>query len=189
MIGMTNTNSPYTRDELLASLAWANQEIAASFGRIPAQRFFAVSDGWSPAETLVHVIKSNSPVGKAMKLPSLLTKLEVGTSQLLPNDMKSESLSTNRQGAQAMGGSSPRWTRLRRTAAGKRDILAKWSEVADRLVKALADWTDADLDYYSLPHPLIGQLTVREMLLFTQYHNLRHLNEVRIVLGESSIPA
>jgi hypothetical protein len=30
------------------------------------------------------------------------------------------------------------------------------------------------LDEYLLPHPLIGKLTIREILYFTIYHNLRH---------------
>jgi hypothetical protein len=29
-----------------------------------------------------------------------------------------------------------------------------------------------------MPHPLLGKLTVREMLLFTLYHNLHHVQNV-----------
>lgn len=35
-------------------------------------------------------------------------------------------------------------------------------------------WTEQDLDTVLLPHPLLGKLTVREMLYFTIYHAQHH---------------
>ena len=39
-------------------------------------------------------------------------------------------------------------------------------------------WGELALDRYRLPHPLLGRLTVREMLLFTLYHSVHHFNLV-----------
>jgi hypothetical protein len=39
-------------------------------------------------------------------------------------------------------------------------------------------WREADLDRYLLPHPLLGKLTLREMLHFTLYHNYHHVQSV-----------
>jgi len=33
------------------------------------------------------------------------------------------------------------------------------------------------VDQYQLPHPVLGKLTIREMLFFTIYHNLRHASQ------------
>jgi hypothetical protein len=38
-------------------------------------------------------------------------------------------------------------------------------------------WSEAELDRYTLPHPLLGDLTMREMLCFTLYHNQRHISD------------
>jgi uncharacterized damage-inducible protein DinB len=35
-------------------------------------------------------------------------------------------------------------------------------------------WEEDQLDEAQLPHPIIGKITVREMLFFTIHHNLRH---------------
>jgi hypothetical protein len=40
----------------------------------------------------------------------------------------------------------------------------------------LNNWKDADMDRYSLPHPLLGTITVREILFFTIYHSMRHMS-------------
>ena len=34
------------------------------------------------------------------------------------------------------------------------------------------------LDRYRLPHPLIGKLTLRELLLWTLYHNAHHVQRI-----------
>ena len=39
-------------------------------------------------------------------------------------------------------------------------------------------WSERALDRYRLPHPLLGRLTVREMLLFTLYHSVHHFSLV-----------
>jgi hypothetical protein len=38
------------------------------------------------------------------------------------------------------------------------------------MIVALTGWTDADLDTYMCPHPAMGPLTAREMVMFTVLH-------------------
>jgi len=42
------------------------------------------------------------------------------------------------------------------------------------MTKRVNGWSEADLDRYLLPHPLLGKLTVREMLFFTIHHAQHH---------------
>ncbi len=45
------------------------------------------------------------------------------------------------------------------------------------LISACEQWDETALDQYQVPHPVIGNLTVREMLFFTIHHNLRHASQ------------
>jgi hypothetical protein len=54
-------------------------------------------------------------------------------------------------------------------------LLDEFTETNDALVNHLADWTEEELDKYVIPHPLMGLLTVGEMMLFTAYHTRHHL--------------
>jgi len=54
-------------------------------------------------------------------------------------------------------------------------LLDEFKQTNDTLNNHLADWTEEDLDKYTIPHPLMGLLTVREMMLFTAYHTRHHL--------------
>jgi hypothetical protein len=42
------------------------------------------------------------------------------------------------------------------------------------LSEKLDKFTEEELDKYILPHPLLGKLTIREMMYFTIYHVLHH---------------
>ncbi|MGH7601660.1 MAG: DinB family protein, partial [bacterium] len=69
----------------------------------------------------------------------------------------------------------------------KQGVLRKWDEVSDRLMGILQRWDENSLDKYLLPHPLMGKLTIREMLFFTLYHDVHHVNNVRKLLGQGMI--
>ena len=56
---------------------------------------------------------------------------------------------------------------------------------AAALVTEVERWSERAMDRYRLPHPLLGQLTVREMLFFTLYHNVHHIHVVARRLSAS----
>ena len=62
---------------------------------------------------------------------------------------------------------------------GYAEILRQHADANRALGAAIARWPDAKLDQYQLPHPLLGHLTMREMLEFTLYHQLHHMNVVK----------
>ncbi|MEO5583430.1 MAG: DinB family protein, partial [Saprospiraceae bacterium] len=56
-------------------------------------------------------------------------------------------------------------------------------------VKALQEnmenWSEEELDKYVIPHPLLGNLTFREMLYFSIYHAGHHRKNVeRTLMGK-----
>ena len=50
----------------------------------------------------------------------------------------------------------------------------KLSALINKLNKKIDSFDEKDLDRYILPHPLLGKLTIREMLFFTVYHVQHH---------------
>ena len=73
----------------------------------------------------------------------------------------------------------PRW--LLRLLFGKPQAASRrFAQIQATTV--LRNWRDTDLDKYFLPHPLLGKLTIREMLFFTLYHDRHHVNNVRKLL-------
>ncbi|MBN8578769.1 MAG: DinB family protein [Cytophagales bacterium] len=48
-----------------------------------------------------------------------------------------------------------------------------------KLASKLNRFSEAELDLYILPHPLLGKLTLREMIYFTCYHVQHHQELVK----------
>ena len=57
-------------------------------------------------------------------------------------------------------------------------IMDYWRDSSELLRSALTGWSERALDRYRLPHPLIGMLTLRELLLWTLYHNALHARRI-----------
>jgi hypothetical protein len=53
-------------------------------------------------------------------------------------------------------------------------LVTKFRKEISRMTSGLNSWREDQLDAYLLPHPLLGKLTVREMLFFSAYHISHH---------------
>ena len=82
------------------------------------------------------------------------------------------------KGAQASGRFLPDQEKpAERVEEKKKELLDQWSKASKDLVSVAEKWIEDELDQYQLPHPILGKKTIREMLYFTIYHNLRHASQ------------
>lgn len=175
---MPPLDDPFTREELLGALAAvrdAGRELWLGFD---APAFFApLGEAWSPADNVRHLIKSNRPVARALAVPKLLLLLRFGISNGRSRRYP-EVVATYRQ-ALAGGVTAGRFTPRpvapeERTAADRDRFVGELAASLDEVAAAARRWSERALDRLRLPHPALGPLTVREMLLFTAYHNTHH---------------
>lgn len=54
-----------------------------------------------------------------------------------------------------------------------------WKLSTSHLLKSINKWDEQDLDIYLIPHPIIGKITLRELLFFTVYHLRHHLKTIQ----------
>ncbi len=187
---MFEPDDPYTRDELLTALDRAHREVTDFFASIPPAVFVRrPSQAWSPSDNLEHLVRSVRPVAQALRLPRLLLRLLFGAARQ-PSRRYERVRAAYRarlaEGARATGRYVPTLEAPPADVeALRRRQLAAWTQAGTRLAAALRRWQEADLDACRLPHPILGKLTVREMLFFTLYHDLHHVAGVRKRLAAS----
>jgi hypothetical protein len=170
-----------TRDDILRKLDAVESESAAYWSAFDAPAFFAkLGDAWSPAENVRHLVKSIRPVTKALKMPRIVLRVMFGKPKRASVDY--DALVERYRGLLAAGGKAGRFAPSPREEhdleARRTEILAQRAEANRALRAAIGRWSEAALDRNQLPHPLLGNLTVREMLMFTLYHQLHHMNVV-----------
>jgi hypothetical protein len=128
---------------------------------------------WSVGQNIDHLIKSIRPVNLALRLPRFVLRLLFGKPNRKPRtyaalvDRYKEKLAA---GGTATGAFIPPTI----TWAEKDKLVSRLSKEVKVMNNLMTTWTEEQLDQYLLPHPLLGKLTLREMLFFTVYHIQHH---------------
>ncbi|HEU4830112.1 MAG TPA: DinB family protein [Gemmatimonadales bacterium] len=188
---MFDTGEPYARGELVAALRELEVAGMANLASMPGVEFFeAQGSAWSPAEHVRHLAKSARPVARALDVPRIVLAFRFGLHRgRSPSfaDLRGRYLAQL-----AAGATAGRFTPTRRSLPGDLDVgrdatLSEWRDANRALEAALAGWAERSLDRYRLPHPVLGPLTLREMMMFTVYHSSHHLR--RIAERRGGVPA
>lgn len=182
--------SPYSKQEIKKAFIAESDLVFSHFSSHPIEAFFAAPEGvWSPADNLVHLIKSTSPVVMALGLPKMALRLRFGKFKGNSDPLaavRARYMDAHKKGlAVASGGYLPEVEE--KTTDSRTKILAKWTSKNQELISSLDNWSEKQLDTYSLPHPIIGKMSVREILFFTLYHNMHHVNDVARFLDKPEV--
>lgn len=131
-------------------------------------------DKWSVGQNVEHLIKSLSPVNLALLLPGFVLRFQFGTPNRNPRTYQ-ELVNRYHEKLQAGGRASAQFVPPPIAWADKDKKVAAFVHETNTMIKRLNSWSESQLDSYLLPHPLLGKLTLREMLFFSGYHIEHHL--------------
>jgi hypothetical protein len=146
-----------------------------------------MGEGWSPADHVRHLTKSVRAVSLGLAAPRVLLFVLYGRPSRV--SMSYHALTARYRELLANGGQAGRFAPAPEVVPGdpgeyRTRLLATHRAEVHRLARRLLKWDRSGVDGFRLPHPLLGRLTVREMLLFTLYHNQHHVRVVAKRRGE-----
>ncbi len=180
---MQEMEVPESTEELRSALRDQGQEVVSFLETLPMEEFFAPqATYWSPSEHLRHLVKCVRPLARALSYPKALLLLRYGPS-LRPSRAFKE-VRDHYRGKLAAGATAGAFSPSSKKyedppETRRKQVFEQWRVVVETLDKALDGWGELSLDRIRLPHPVMGKLTVREMLLWNLYHNHHHLERVR----------
>lgn len=181
------TPAIYAKAEMAAALRETQEQVATLVaGMSEAQFNQTAAAGWPASGYLKHLILSIKPLAKAMKLPPEQLRKMFGQPEQ-PSRSYDEVVAMYRKRidegikAEDYTNVTPDFYRIPEGVADEKAyFLDTWNESNQRLLAALEAWTEDDLDQCQIPHPGIGSaITVREMMLFTVYHNRLHAQDMQ----------
>lgn len=162
------------RSRITTELSLHHEAFLRSIRALHADRLDVQPSGkWSPAQHLEHIRMSVQPVAMALIVPRWFLRWRFGTPNRPPRTY--EALVARYKEKLEAGGKAPASfapRALRATEVGPTSDVLMLS--VNTLCQRSQRWSEADLDHYLLPHPLLGKVTVREMLFFTIYHVQHH---------------
>ncbi len=153
---LINHHTQFTR----TLLAMPNDEVQRS-----------LNGKWSPAQLLDHIEKSVSPVRMAFSLPNVVLKLRFGSSN---RPSRTYEALVEKYHAKLSAGGRASGAFIPSSTVDVKGQSEKLLHLVNSLSSKIGSYSEEQLDLLLLPHPLLGKLTLREMLYFTIYHVQHH---------------
>tara|TARA_R110001592_G_scaffold38767_1_gene127738 strand:- start:271 stop:798 length:528 start_codon:yes stop_codon:yes gene_type:complete len=142
---------------------------------------YAPEGKWSAGQQMEHLIKSTSPLHKGMGLPKFLIKFKFGKANR-PSKTFDQLVERYKEKLGLGRVASAAFTPQKINFNEKERLINQLQSNIESINKKLDKWTEAQFDEFILPHPLLGKITVREMLYFTIHHADHHRNLIKIYL-------
>jgi uncharacterized damage-inducible protein DinB len=119
-----------------------------------------------------------NPLSTGMALPKFLLALRFGKNNR-PEYSYEQLVSKYHEKLDAGGQASTAFIPPLVLIGQKEQLLNRYESEKIKLLKVLQKWSEKQLSTNIAPHPLLGKLTIRELLYFTIYHNFHHLNSIK----------
>lgn len=135
---------------------------------------------WKTNEHVLHLIQSIQPLRKALTIPKFVLRYKFGKSNRSLRTMDQVINKYKTKLSQNPGVVSPLSVDMdRATAQSKKELIADFQSEKNKLVTKVEKWTDSHLEQYILPHPLMGRMPIKELLMWTAYHAEHHHNIIK----------
>jgi hypothetical protein len=128
---------------------------------------------WSAGQQLEHILLSLTPLTQAFMLPGFIIKVYFGKANRpgkTYDELVNKYVTKLQAGGQATGNFVPKPVSL----SQKEKLVKAVNNAVNKLNRQINSFSETQLDQLILPHPLLGKLTVREMIYFTIYHVEHH---------------
>jgi hypothetical protein len=169
-----------TKEEIAFYILKAQEDFNKYAGSLTNEGFFnQPGNKWSVAQHTRHLITSVNSARLAYSLPKLFVKWIGGIANrpsMTYHDLVSKYKMKLEKGGRANGRYIPKPVLNK---YNPKKILQELDNAAKKMAASLKkNSTEADLDNYVVPHPLLGKITLRELGYFTIYHTYHHLNNI-----------
>ena len=171
---METITKTYTQPEIKAALQSSFQENAQFVASISDEDFYKKkNEKWSIAENFDHLILSNKPLASGLKKAKIFFRA-FGTAKEASKKY-TEIVAIYEEALLTRNPTNNPYISKDIESTSREKYLSNWNMIGEKYQERLDQWTEKDLDKYRIPHPVLGKLTVREMMFFTINHNFHHL--------------
>ena len=159
--------------KIIAELRQKHQHFMEFIDSLSQEEFETnVRGKWSAGQQMEHILKSVLPLARALENKAfIINKFGESNRDSVHYDVLihqyKEKLAQGGKATSQFLPESVKWDK-------KKDIMSQLVEQIEKIAVAIPEYSEDELDTLQLPHPLLGLLTIREMLYFTNYHVHHH---------------
>ncbi len=162
------------REEIIQQLKYHHQVFTEYMLGLSEEDFARHIEGkWTAAQQFEHIHLSTKPLKPALKLPAWFLKLYIGKANRASKtyeELVAKYKLKLEQGGRAGKGFIPKGIETKERQA----LANKLTNTIENICRSLTKYSEKELDTLILPHPLLGKLTLREMMYFNIHHVQHH---------------
>lgn len=166
--------------QILSSQESILDEIFRTAQSVSADAFFKGNKRWSVAENMEHLRICFNKSWQGIVIPKFILKWKFGKpghSSLPYEELEQVYRQKLEAGAKATGIYVPQ---LKDGQLSKEQIIERLRKSSNRYLDEIRYyWEDEHIDQYQLPHPVLGNITARELMYFNIFHCWMHFNSIR----------
>lgn len=169
--------------DLVTKLKNSHKKFISHIDALTEKEFeFSNNQKWTAGQELEHIVKSTLPISQVLNNKTFIKSKfrTIDRVQLNYQELVDKYHDALKNGGKAVGQFIPDavgW-------AKKNELKNQLVEIVENISTYLDLYTEDELKALILPHPLLGALTIQEMLFFTIYHVGHHLENSLKNLGE-----
>lgn len=169
-----------TKQELIAAFI-ANHQQAVQYidGLDDAEFSYRYPDKWTAGQQLEHLLLTIAPFPGVLASKEFILE-KFGTINRATWDYKTVLENYSKTSLKAPERFVPRNDVH---SYQKAEIISGIQKNIDSIKDLLDKYPEEELDTLTLPHPLLGKLTIREMFYLMSYHPLHHQQQIEQMLG------
>jgi hypothetical protein len=172
--------SPMRKEEIISRLSSEHQLLVDHICSLPEKDFnYSLNGGkWTAVQQLDHIRRALQPLVWILMVPKPLLKWYLKKAN---RPSKTYEQLVEKYHAKLKGGSKARGRFVPPTVpfSSRQRLAEDVMRLAKKLGKLSGKFSETEMEQLVLPHPLLGYITLREMLYFTVYHAKHHLELTR----------
>lgn len=167
-------NTSMTKEQIIAELASRHHDFVAYMQTLNQVDFeYAHPEKWSAGQQLMHIVRSVEPLAWAFRLPKFAFRMLYGKANR-PSRNYDELVARYQEKITSGRGATGRFVPKPVFFAQKQALGTSLDRKVTTLTRLLGTFSEDDLDKLVAPHPLLGKITLREMMYFTIFHVDHH---------------
>jgi hypothetical protein len=140
----------------------------------PGEFMFSLNkEKWTAGQQLQHIYLSVKPLASGLVLPKFIVGLVFGKANR-PSKTYLELVGKYHEKLRNGGKASKNFIPKTVVFTEKERLNEQTLAVVDKVCKYLGKYSEDEMDKHILPHPLLGKITLREMMYFTICHVEHH---------------
>jgi DinB superfamily len=174
-----------TKTDLQDRLKTATADCLNATASVSDAVFFDNSNGkWSIAENLIHLAIVAKRFGSTFTMPKeQLANFGLATQPSRPFD---GILAAYMKALEGMAVAPKAFVAVQTADDTRTSVIERYNNAHNILGANLMTFSEEELDKYQVPHPLLGLLTMREMMDFIVFHLGHHQKAVDRIVGRSA---